>query len=186
MDYHLNLAEREDVDLPTLLGFILSKSSCRLGYRQRGQSTTPSSIHSPLVAVYWLMVLGNAGLWIWRRVVTYHSISHTLIKPSTSSAHLHHDHYSYRRITAIFSSTLSSAARLAGPHSMASLSPQELAWPAHKVRETFLTFFKTNSHTFGWFNCRPYYALFLTKNTVPASSVVPFNDPTLLFTNAGT
>ena len=48
---------------------------------------------------------------------------------------------------------------------MATLEEQ---WPAQKVRETFLDFFKAKSHTF-----------------VPSSSVVPLSDPTLLFTNAG-
>ncbi|KAK4692244.1 alanyl-tRNA synthetase, partial [Lecanoromycetidae sp. Uapishka_2] len=41
-------------------------------------------------------------------------------------------------------------------------------WPARKVRDTFLNFFKEKGHTF-----------------VPSSSVVPHNDPSLLFTNAG-
>ncbi|KAI5307342.1 Alanine--tRNA ligase [Ascosphaera pollenicola] len=41
-------------------------------------------------------------------------------------------------------------------------------WPAKKVRDTFLDFFKQNGHTF-----------------VPSSSVVPHADPTLLFANAG-
>lgn len=41
-------------------------------------------------------------------------------------------------------------------------------WPALRVRETFLEYFKKNGHTF-----------------VPSSSCVPLADPTLLFANAG-
>lgn len=41
-------------------------------------------------------------------------------------------------------------------------------WPASKVRDTFLNFFKERGHTF-----------------VPSSSVIPHDDPTLLFANAG-
>ncbi|KAM3510669.1 hypothetical protein MY11210_005704 [Beauveria gryllotalpidicola] len=44
----------------------------------------------------------------------------------------------------------------------------EAKWPAAKVRETFLDFFEKRGHTI-----------------VPSGSVVPHNDPTLLFTNAG-
>ncbi|KAM3464590.1 hypothetical protein MY5147_009484 [Beauveria neobassiana] len=44
----------------------------------------------------------------------------------------------------------------------------ETKWPAAKVRETFLDFFEKRGHTI-----------------VPSGSVVPHNDPTLLFTNAG-
>ncbi|KAG4306146.1 hypothetical protein PORY_000134 [Pneumocystis oryctolagi] len=43
-----------------------------------------------------------------------------------------------------------------------------LKWPSSKVRETFITYFKERDHTF-----------------VPSSSVIPYNDPTLLFANAG-
>ncbi|KAH7001642.1 tRNA synthetases class II (A)-domain-containing protein [Ilyonectria destructans] len=44
----------------------------------------------------------------------------------------------------------------------------ELEWPAARVRKTFLEYFEQRGHTI-----------------VPSSSVVPHNDPTLLFTNAG-
>ncbi|EGX91317.1 alanyl-tRNA synthetase [Cordyceps militaris CM01] len=44
----------------------------------------------------------------------------------------------------------------------------ETTWPAAKVRQTFLDFFEKRGHTI-----------------VPSGSVVPHNDPTLLFTNAG-
>ncbi|DAA77577.1 TPA_exp: Alanine--tRNA ligase [Trichophyton benhamiae CBS 112371] len=45
---------------------------------------------------------------------------------------------------------------------------QTVEWPALRVRDTFLDYFKKNGHTF-----------------VPSSSVVPLSDPTLLFANAG-
>ncbi|MCJ1313063.1 Alanine--tRNA ligase [Agyrium rufum] len=45
---------------------------------------------------------------------------------------------------------------------------KEAQWPAVKVRDTFLNYFKEKGHTF-----------------VPSSSVVPLSDPTLLFANAG-
>ncbi|KAL1972146.1 hypothetical protein VTN31DRAFT_7365 [Thermomyces dupontii] len=51
---------------------------------------------------------------------------------------------------------------------MASTSAEGPKWPAKRVRETFLDFFKERNHTF-----------------VPSSSVVPHADPTLLFANAG-
>lgn len=45
----------------------------------------------------------------------------------------------------------------------------ETAWPALKVRDTFLEFFRDkNGHSF-----------------VPSSSTIPYDDPTLLFANAG-
>ncbi|KAI1922687.1 Alanine--tRNA ligase [Ophidiomyces ophidiicola] len=47
-------------------------------------------------------------------------------------------------------------------------SQSDLGWPAARVRDTFLDFFKQNGHTF-----------------VPSSPVVPLSDPTLLFANAG-
>ncbi|KJZ77450.1 Alanine--tRNA ligase [Hirsutella minnesotensis 3608] len=44
----------------------------------------------------------------------------------------------------------------------------DLEWPAARVRKTFFDFFEQRGHTI-----------------VPSGSVVPHNDPTLLFTNAG-
>jgi len=41
-------------------------------------------------------------------------------------------------------------------------------WTASKVREQFFTYFRSKNHTF-----------------VPSSSTVPYDDPTLLFANAG-
>ncbi|ODQ77994.1 hypothetical protein BABINDRAFT_163044 [Babjeviella inositovora NRRL Y-12698] len=49
-----------------------------------------------------------------------------------------------------------------------SINPLQQKWPAQKVRQTFLEYFQNKQHTF-----------------VPSSSVVPFDDPTLLFANAG-
>ncbi|KAK1837170.1 alanine--tRNA ligase [Podospora conica] len=48
------------------------------------------------------------------------------------------------------------------------MADEQVHWSAAKVRETFLRFFEERGHTI-----------------VPSSSVVPHNDPTLLFTNAG-
>lgn len=55
--------------------------------------------------------------------------------------------------------------------STSSTSSQFGDWPATKVRETFLDFFKNlkgSEHDF-----------------VPSSSTIPYEDPTLLFANAG-
>lgn len=46
------------------------------------------------------------------------------------------------------------------------LTPEN--WPASKVRNTFLEYFKSHKHSY-----------------VPSSSVIPYDDPTLLFANAG-
>ncbi|CAN6311466.1 unnamed protein product [Urochloa humidicola] len=50
----------------------------------------------------------------------------------------------------------------------APMASPSLDWPANRVRKTFLDYFDSNSHT-RW----------------PSSPVVPFDDPTLLFANAG-
>ncbi|KAK3153955.1 hypothetical protein QOZ80_2BG0183780 [Eleusine coracana subsp. coracana] len=65
---------------------------------------------------------------------------------------------------AIHLSFSSSPTATPAPPPMAS-SPE---WPARKVRETFIEFFESKSHT-RW----------------PSSPVVPVDDPTLLFANAG-
>ncbi|KAG5439194.1 hypothetical protein PCANB_001493 [Pneumocystis canis] len=48
------------------------------------------------------------------------------------------------------------------------MTEKVLKWPSYKVRETFISYFKDRNHTF-----------------VPSASVIPYNDSTLLFTNAG-
>lgn len=47
-------------------------------------------------------------------------------------------------------------------------APKTLEWPVSRVRSTYIEFFEKHDHTF-----------------FPSSPVVPHNDPTLLFTNAG-
>jgi len=41
-------------------------------------------------------------------------------------------------------------------------------WPASKVRSTFISYFESRGHKY-----------------IPSSSTIPFEDPTLLFANAG-
>eukprot|EP00808_Paulinella_micropora_P007606 g37327.t1 len=55
-----------------------------------------------------------------------------------------------------------------GATSSVSSSDSKLQWPAARVRQTFLDYFAKQKHTF-----------------VPSSPVVPENDPTLFFINAG-
>lgn len=61
-------------------------------------------------------------------------------------------------------------------------TPQQ--WPAQQVRDTFLNFFKNKGHTFGNYPSSQIDSHTLTL-LVPSSSVIPHNDPSLLFTNAG-
>ncbi|RCV43312.1 hypothetical protein SETIT_9G283700v2 [Setaria italica] len=65
------------------------------------------------------------------------------------------------RLSFPFSSASTTTARMASP----SPSPE---WPANRVRKTFVDYFESKSHT-RW----------------PSSPVVPVDDPTLLFANAG-
>ncbi|WCJ40033.1 Alanine--tRNA ligase [Euphorbia peplus] len=51
---------------------------------------------------------------------------------------------------------------------MAGADPEEVEWPANKVRDTFISYFQQKNHV-NW----------------KSSPVVPVNDPTLLFANAG-
>ena len=41
-------------------------------------------------------------------------------------------------------------------------------WPARRIRDEFFAYFRSKDHTF-----------------VPSSSTIPYDDPTLLFANAG-
>lgn len=51
---------------------------------------------------------------------------------------------------------------------LATMPEQQIEWPAYLVRDTFNSFFESKGHTI-----------------VPSSPVVPHDDPTLLFANAG-
>jgi alanyl-tRNA synthetase len=48
------------------------------------------------------------------------------------------------------------------------MEQKQIEWPVSRVRDTFISFFKSKEHTF-----------------IASSPVVPHDDPTLLFTNAG-
>ncbi|CAL5323547.1 unnamed protein product [Camellia sinensis] len=68
-----------------------------------------------------------------------------------------------------FSTSLSGASRVYHHRSLAFMGSQsEVDWPATKVRDTFISFFEEKDHV-NW----------------KSSPVVPHNDPTLLFANAG-
>ena len=94
--------------------------------------------------------------------------------PSLRGIHLHslsnsvtHSRIVVPNTPLAFSST--SAVSIAQDSQMSSTSSQFGDWPATKVRTTFLDYFKqSHQHTF-----------------VPSASVIPYEDPTLLFVNAG-
>ena len=54
------------------------------------------------------------------------------------------------------------------PRTTMAIKPYTGPWPANRVREEFFTFFRSKGHAF-----------------VPSSSTIPYEDPTLLFANAG-
>lgn len=58
---------------------------------------------------------------------------------------------------------------LAKSATMPGVDSPQMEWPANKVRDTFVKFFEGKNHVY-W----------------KSSPVVPHNDPTLLFANAGT
>eukprot|EP00257_Ricinus_communis_P022363 XP_015582068.1 alanine--tRNA ligase [Ricinus communis] len=76
-------------------------------------------------------------------------------------------HPSRATLFASFSSS-SSSPLLSHIAAMPGVDPQEMEWPAKKVRDTFISFFEDKKHVH-W----------------KSSPVVPVNDPTLLFANAG-
>ena len=57
-----------------------------------------------------------------------------------------------------------------GPQRISKMTytPYSGDWTSRKVRQTFFDFFKERGHTY-----------------VPSSSTIPYEDPTLLFANAG-
>lgn len=57
---------------------------------------------------------------------------------------------------------------LAGYRSFRMASSYNGPWPARRIRDEFFAYFRSKDHTF-----------------VPSSSTVPYDDPTLLFANAG-
>ena len=58
--------------------------------------------------------------------------------------------------------------RLSSPPVFARMASSTSTWTASRVREEFFNYFKSKDH--------PY---------VPSSSTIPYDDPTLLFANAG-
>ncbi|XP_010273668.1 PREDICTED: alanine--tRNA ligase [Nelumbo nucifera] len=76
-------------------------------------------------------------------------------------------HLSFFSTASVFPSSLSSST-IAAASAMPGVQSQTVEWPASRVRDTFLSFFEGKGHV-NW----------------NSSPVVPLNDPTLLFANAG-
>jgi hypothetical protein len=131
-----------------------------------------------------LMLLGTACIWSSRRAVTHRVVdSATALWPSCSLRFIHHHVRKHHHLNLNFQTSCpASSSHL---YTMATPPTELPTWPAHKVRETFLTYFKNLGHTIGRFRagCQWFET---DRSTVPSSSVVPLNDPTLLFANAGT
>lgn len=75
--------------------------------------------------------------------------------------------FNYPSLKSRFFTFRSSACSLSAL-AMPGVDPQQLEWPAAKVRDTYIKFFEDKNHV-NWIS----------------SPVVPLNDPTLLFANAG-
>jgi hypothetical protein len=111
----------------------LSSDRCFLQARQSRAQNSCCVARS----VNWLMPLGRAGIWSWRRVVT-----HRVVNPSYAFCFHHKPHLHLHPF------------RLSNLATMASSAAAEQAWPAHKVRKTFLTYFENLGHTYGQFQPR--------------------------------
>jgi hypothetical protein len=100
------------------------------------------------------MLLGGGGIWSWRRAVSHHvavnnSATALLLGATTLGYCPHNIHHLNLTLR-----TPRTNLNLLRPHNtatMASSSAAEQAWPAHRVRETFLTYFKDHGHTYGPF-----------------------------------
>lgn len=96
------------------------------------------------------------GLLLKTESASFVAAARVLLNPSLNFAVTNHHHLLISRFSA------STVAAMPGA------DPQVLEWPASKVRDTFFKFFEDKNHVY-W----------------KSSPVVPVNDPTLLFANAG-